>query len=279
MSKKSSQNSIDKELDLLEDEFLKCEIGEIPIPKKELIEYESDVKEVMKSGCNRQIAEYVILKYKNLEDEEKKKEKEEKEKEEKEKEEKEKEEKEKEVKEKEVKEKEVKEKEVKEKEVKEKEVKEKEVKEKEFKSLPQLRKEYNNYKKPMIQKAIESIVENITKNKDDYKNEKIEMEGYEDELDEILNSEKINDLKKDDKIKKEVNLADLARFYVNKYLTSLNEDEEKKFQESRKKYYDKRDAVIEFALREVKKIVNDQKEYEKFYKEYYGKDEPKDDEK
>ena len=227
MSKKSSQNSIDKELDLLEDEFLKCEIGEIPIPNKDLKEYESDVKEVMKSGCNRQIAEYVILKYKNLEDEEKNK----------------------------------------------------EVKDKEFKSLPQLRKEYNINKRPMIKKAIESIVENITKNKDDYKNEKIEMEGYEDELDEILNSEDINKLKKDDKIKKEVNLADLARFYVNKYLTSLNEDEEKKFQESRKKYYDKRDAVIEFALREVKKIVNDQKEYEKFYKEYYGKDEPKDDEK
>ena len=227
MSKKSSQNSIDKELDLLEDEFLKCEIDEIPIPKKELKEYESDVKEVMKSGCNRQIAEYVILKYKNLEDEEKNK----------------------------------------------------EVKDKEFKSLPQLRKEYNINKRPMIKKAIESIVENITKNKDDYKNEKIEMEGYEDELDEILNSEEINELKKDDKIKKEVNLADLARFYVNKYLTSLKEDEEKKFQESRKKYYDKRDAVIEFALREVKKIVNDQKEYEKFYREYYGKDEPKDDEK
>ena len=227
MSKKSSQNSIDKELDLLEDEFLKCEIDEIPIPKKELKEYESDVKEVMKSGCNRQIAEYVILKYKNLEDEEKKK----------------------------------------------------EVKDKEFKSLPQLRKEYNINKRPMIKKAIESIDENIKKNKDDYKGQKIEMEGYEDELDEILNSEEINELKKDDKIKKEVNLADLARFYVNKYLTSLKEDEEKKFQESRKKYYDKRDAVIEFALREVKKIVNDQKEYEKFYKEYYGKDEPKDDEK
>ena len=227
MSKKSSQNSIDKELDLLEDEFLKCEIDEIPIPKKELKEYESDVKEVMKSGCNRQIAEYVILKYKNLEDEEKKK----------------------------------------------------EVKDKEFKSLPQLRKEYNINKRPMIKKAIESIDENIKKNKDDYKGQKIEMEGYEDELDEILNSEDINKLKKDDKIKKEVNLADLARFYVNKYLTSLKEDEEKKFQESRKKYYDKRDAVIEFALREVKKIVNDQKEYEKFYREYYGKDEPKDDEK
>lgn len=227
MSKKSSQNSIDKELDLLEDEFLKCEIDEIPIPKKELKEYESDVKEVMKSGCNRQIAEYVILKYKNLEDEEKNK----------------------------------------------------EVKDKEFKSLPQLRKEYNINKRPMIKKAIESIDENIKKNKDDYKGQKIEMEGYEDELDEILNSEEINELKKDDKIKKEVNLADLARFYVNKYLTSLKEDEEKKFQESRKKYYDKRDAVIEFALREVKKIVNDQKEYEKFYREYYGKDEPKDDEK
>jgi len=227
MSKKSSQNSIDKELDLLEDEFLKCEIGEIPIPNKDLKEYESDVKEVMKSGCNRQIAEYVILKYKNLEDEEKKK----------------------------------------------------EVKDKEFKSLPQLRKEYNINKRPMIKKAIESIDENIKKNKDDYKGQKIEMEGYEDELDEILNSEEINELKKDDKIKKEVNLADLARFYVNKYLTSLKEDEEKKFQESRKKYYDKRDAVIEFALREVKKIVNDQKEYEKFYREYYGKDEPKDDEK
>ena len=73
MSKKSqSQNSSDKEIDFLEEEFLKCDPKDLPVPKEEIKIYNYQVLEVMKTGCNRQIAEYVMLEYKKLEDEEKK---------------------------------------------------------------------------------------------------------------------------------------------------------------------------------------------------------------
>ena len=63
---------------------------------------------------------------------------------------------------------------------------------------------------------------------------------------------------------------------MKKYIGELNEEEKKEFEQKRKAYIDKRDAVIESALRKVRKIVNDEKEYKKFYKEYYGEDEPED---
>ena len=66
----SKNDSIDKDLDFLEEELLKCDIKDIPIPNDDIEDLEEEVIEVMKSGCNRQIAEYVILKYKELKDEE-----------------------------------------------------------------------------------------------------------------------------------------------------------------------------------------------------------------
>jgi len=53
------------------------------------------------------------------------------------------------------------------------------------------------------------------------------------------------------------------------------EEDNIKFLEKKKKFNEKRDAVIESALRRVKKIVNDENEYKIFYKDYYGKDEEK----
>ena len=49
-----------------------------------------------------------------------------------------------------------------------------------------------------------------------------------------------------------------------------------KFKETRDLYIEKREAVIEAALRKIKKIVNDENEYKIFYKNYFGKDEPDD---
>ena len=51
------------EKDELEEEFLKCKIEDLPIPKKELENFQFEVREVMKSGCNLQIAEYALMKY------------------------------------------------------------------------------------------------------------------------------------------------------------------------------------------------------------------------
>ena len=60
----------DLEIDFLEKEFLKCGKEYMPFPKPEITIYEEDVQAIMKTGCNRQIAEYSILKYKELEDKE-----------------------------------------------------------------------------------------------------------------------------------------------------------------------------------------------------------------
>ena len=51
------------ETDELEEEFLECKLEDLPIPKKELEKFQFEVREVMKSGCNLQIAEYSLLQY------------------------------------------------------------------------------------------------------------------------------------------------------------------------------------------------------------------------
>ena len=63
MSTKTSTNTHDnkREDDELEDEFLKCDIGSFPSPKEELENYQFELREIMKSGCNLQIAEYSLL--------------------------------------------------------------------------------------------------------------------------------------------------------------------------------------------------------------------------
>ena len=66
MSKEKANSSIDANIfeDEMEKEFLSCDENIIDklIPKEQLKNFEIDVKEIMKSGCNRQIAEYALMK-------------------------------------------------------------------------------------------------------------------------------------------------------------------------------------------------------------------------
>ena len=65
MAKISEDNEMAK--DNVEAIFLECDENIIDkiVPKKELENFEIDIKEIMKSGCNRQIAEYSLMQYKN----------------------------------------------------------------------------------------------------------------------------------------------------------------------------------------------------------------------
>ena len=67
MSKEKANSSIDANIfeDEMEKEFLSCDENIIDklIPKEQLKNFEIDIKEIMKSGCNRQIAEYALMKY------------------------------------------------------------------------------------------------------------------------------------------------------------------------------------------------------------------------
>ena len=205
MSKKNSQsqNSSDNEIDFLEEEFLKCDPNDLPVPKKEIEMYNDEVLEVMKTGCNRQIAEYVIIKYKELEDEEGKD------------------------------------------------------------KLVDLRTKYYEIKLKFFEK-----VKSLLGKNDNINDPEIgELSDYEEEINEFWESNK-------DKDKKDIKLA------INKLINEKDKDEEtKQFLEARDKYNRKREAVIEAALRKVKKIVNDKEEYKKFFVGYYGKEYKEDDEK
>ena len=63
MSTKTSTNNNDnkREDDELEDAFLECKFEDFPSPKEELENYQFELREIMKSGCNLQIAEYSLL--------------------------------------------------------------------------------------------------------------------------------------------------------------------------------------------------------------------------
>ena len=63
MSTKTSTNIHDnkREDDELEDAFLECKFEDFPSPKEELENYQFELREIMKSGCNLQIAEYSLL--------------------------------------------------------------------------------------------------------------------------------------------------------------------------------------------------------------------------
>ena len=204
-----SSNSSDNEKDFLEEEFLKMKIEDIPIPKKELEDYELDIEEEMKSGCNRQIAEYAIEEIKKLE----------------------------------------------------------ESPDNTSTKLLDLRKKYRGYIEEAIKQSIEDLSKFLTSNSKDI--EESNLENYDDEIDEILNSEKIQKLK--DNIKEDQNLDNVdrvAKYYLEKNLENIEKDEN--YKEIRKKYIEKREAVIEAALRKIKKIVNDENEYNIFYNNYFN---------
>lgn len=213
-----SSNSSDKEKDFLEEEFLKCNVDDLPIPKEGLEKYEKEIQEVMKSGCNRQIAEYVISEYKKLEDEE---------------------------------------------------AEEAKNENKEFKKLWELKNDYSKYIDDIINRAAEKLKDQIDKPVEGFN----ELEGYEDEIDKLLDNATLKEKLKDKNIN---DIENYAMHFLKREIDNLKNNEKEGFEKARKIYIDKREAVIEAALRKIKKIVNDDNEYKIFYKNYYGKEEPKD---
>ena len=204
----NSSNSSDNEKDFLEEEFLKLKIEDIPIPKAGLEDYELDIQEVMKSGCNRQIAEYVIEGIKKLEESQDNK----------------------------------------------------------SKKLIDLRKEYRNIIKKAIEDTINDLDDHITNKKTTYGDR--ELDDYDDEIDEILNSDKIQKAKNANDDLNIENIEKIAKYYLDENLKKIDKGN---LEEKKKEYNEKREAVIEAALRKIKKIVNDEKEYDIFYKNYFKK--------
>jgi hypothetical protein len=218
-------NNDNKDLDYLEEEFLQCQLEDIPLPIDILEEdLEEEVGEVMKSGCNRQIAEYVILKYQEIENDE--------------------------------------------------DGKPKLIKFK--KDYEKSRNEYFNEiisNKKNKKDEIEKVKENISnKQNRDNINEKYIAQFVDDKLrDYIEEIKKVTKNYKDNGANSEENEETIKYIlYKNLFIEDQKDNDEKtnKFFEERKKYIQKRDAVVEACLRKVKKIVNDDDEYNKFNKEY-----------
>ena len=226
----SKNDYVDKDLEFLEEELLKCEVKDIPIPNDDIKDLEEEVIEVMKSGCNRQIAEYVILKYKELKDEENGK------------------------------------------------LKLILFKENYLKSRDEYFKEIKGKTNDN-----ESVIKEVKKKYENISNKEKDKEGnfeqflnnklkdYEDDI-KKFSEEKSNE---NNEIKSDENpLSIKCNLFKDLYIENRkNKDgKTKKFFEDREKYIQKRGAVIEACLRKVKKIVNDEEEYNKFYKEYMKKE-------
>jgi hypothetical protein len=225
----SKNDYLDKDLEFLEEELLKCNIKDIPIPNDDIEDLEEEVLEVMKSGCNRQIAEYVIIKYKELKDEENGKPK-----------------------------------------------------------LILFKENYlksrEEYFKEIKGKITDNkiVIEEVKKKYEKIYNKERDKEGnfeqflnnklkdYEDEI-KKFSEEKSNE---DIEIKSDEYVISIkCNLFKDLYIGDRkNKDgKTKKFFEDREKYIQKREAVIEACLRKVKKIVNDEEEYNKFYNEYMKK--------
>ena len=72
----------------------------------------------------------------------------------------------------------------------------------------------------------------------------------------------------DDLLKEKENIKKYCMFLFKEF---SEEKKDENFDEAKKKYKDIRDALLEAALRLVKKIVNDENEYNKFYEDYFKK--------
>ena len=209
ISSKKGDNK--NEEDELEEQFLKCELKDLPIPKKELEKFQFEVREVMKSGCNLQIAEYSLLQYDIVN------------------------------------------------------------------YLTKYKDEYNQYKDKFMKLLKDDIIvyfnnlkENI-KTEDEYDDDKDTKNKYEEEADEIMdkNLESIESIKERTTEQIKEDLMNIFKKKVDK------SDDKDNFEIAKENYVKKRDALIESALRLVKKIVNDENEYEKFKEAYYKKKEDK----
>ena len=202
--------------DELEEEFLKCNLEDLPLPIKELEDFEFEINEVMKSGCNRQIAEYSLLEYES--------------------------------------------------DLFPPEPKDEHEKSKDSikKTLSELKNEYKKSKK-----SIKENMPNIDYYINTAKYEKDEKSTYEEEADEIF-EENIKEIEGNENYKIEDTDA-IKEFIMSDFksrVEALESKDKEIFVKSRKNYRDKRDAIIEAALRLVKKIVNDEKEYKKFEEGY-----------
>ena len=202
--------------DELEEEFLKCNLEDLPLPIKKLEVFEFEINEVMKSGCNRQIAEYSLLEYES--------------------------------------------------DLFPPEPKDEHEKSKDSikKTLSELKNEYKKSKK-----SIKENMPNIDYYINTAKYEKDEKSTYEEEADEIF-EENIKEIEGKENYKIEDTDA-IKEFIMSDFksrVEALESKDKEIFVKSRKNYRDKRDAIIEAALRLVKKIVNDEKEYKKFEEGY-----------
>jgi len=219
MSKKKSSSSSEDEKDSFDEDFLNVKVEDIPIQVKGTEEVESEIAEIMKSGCNRQIAEYVMILYYEIE-------------------------------------------------------KDKEI------NLIKLRKAYEKVLKEqnnIMSNTISSLKDYLNKIKDDneikIKEKDLEeisekIPEYELEVEEILENEDIEKCFEQAKIKGEEEKYKLIKYFLNENISKLDSKIRDELNEKSKKYKEKRDAVIEFGLRNVKKIINNQNEYDKFVKEY-----------
>ena len=208
ISSKKGDNKYEE--DELEEQFLKCELKDLPIPKKELEKFQFEVREVMKSGCNLQIAEYSLLQYDIVN------------------------------------------------------------------YLTKYKDEYNQYKDKfmkLLKDEIKVYFNNLKENmiKSEYEDDDDTKNKYEEEADEIMdeNLETIESIKErtTEQIKE-----DLMNIFKKKVDESGDKDD---FDNAKENYVKKRDALIESALRLVKKIVNDENEYNIFKENYYKKKEDK----
>ena len=208
--------------DELEDEFLKCNLEDLPLPIKKLEDFEFEINEVMKSGCNRQIAEYSLLEYESdLFQPEPKNEHE-------------------------------------------------KSKDSNKKTLSELKNQYKD-SKDSIKKDMQNdmSIANYINGLSTANYKKDEKSTYEEEADEIF-EENIKEIEGNENYKIEDKDA-IKEFIMSDFksrVEKLGEKEKEIFVKSRKNYRDKRDAIIEAALRLVKKIVNNEKEYEKFEEGY-----------
>ena len=211
---KTKKNEKGIEDDELENAFLNdCKIEDLPLPNPKLEDYQNELREVMKSGCNLQIAEYSLIEL-NI-----------------------------------------------------------------FSLLGNEKKNYNEQKNKIMNNMEDEIdiyfndVKSPKYERTEIKEEDKDKEKfYEEEADEIM-EKRYNDIDEiNDSNNKNINLnlvkEDLMNMFKKNVNNSINENE---FKEAKRKYIEKREAIIEAALRIVKKIVNDEGEYKKFKENYLDK--------
>ena len=188
------------EFDEIEYEFLNnCNINDIPIPGEWTENYLYEIREVMKSGCNRQIAEYSLKEY-NIE------------------------------------------------------------------SLKEKKENYIAENKKLKEK-INPDIDNYFNNKNNKISDIKEIDQYEEEIEDIMEEkEELISKLEENKTKEDIK-QDLMKIFANGLDNYENKED---YISAKNEYIIKRDAIIESALRLVKKIVNNEDEYKKFHKDYYG---------